>query len=279
MTSSPLILIFCDRSYLPILANFLAAPGAPRPEDVRVYGLDVGAVAFAKTAGTEAVQLSWDGDLAGLWAARIGVFSEILRAGQSFIHTDADAIWLKDPLADWLADDVDMTFTQGTIHPPAVFETWGFVLCCGLFRLNATAASQRFLSRVADDIMETGDDQTSVNRVLMSDGIEWADSASPEYRLRMRGQRFSCWKSALQGHASKADLSVRLVPHRIVQRIHDPMDLDGNVYVSQPLSPKSAPEKLKLFEEMELLFIRKDWQSVPDDAPYQAYLPVGASAS
>lgn len=275
MTKRPLILTFCNRSYLPILANFLAAPGAPSPENLRVYGLDAEAVAFAKAAGAEAVEMPWDGDFASLWAARIGIFKDLLSDGHCIVHTDADAIWLKDPLSEWLLDDADMSFTQGTIHPPEVFERWGFVLCCGLFCLNATAASQGFLSRVADDIEETGDDQTSVNRVLLADRMEWAAGDAPDYKLRMRGLRFSCWKSALHGLAEGGDLSARLVPHRIVQRIQDPIDLDGDVHVSHPLSPKSAPKKLELFEKMGLRFIREDWQSVPNDAPYEAYLASG----
>ena len=263
MPDTPEIITFCNSAYIPVLANFLAAPGAPAPAALTVYGLDPETTSFAEQAGAIARPLDWSGSLGVLWKARLKVFQDLLAEGRSFVHTDVDALWLRTPLDALLAPEPDMTFSQGTIHPPEGHEARGFVLCCGLFRMNATDAARRFLERVADDIPATSDDQSSVNRVLLADGVVWDGAETPDYRLRMRGKRFSCWKRTLIGRAPGDGLTVGLTPHGLVQRIHDPVDTVGRVHVSHPLSPKSAKEKLNLFSELGLLFVSRDRDNTP----------------
>lgn len=275
MPSDPALRVvtFCNRAYLPVLANFLAAPHAPDRDDLVLYGLDPETRAAAEEAGIEARALDWSGDLATLWQARIDVFRALAAEGTDLIHTDADALWVGPGTLDWLTRDTDLAFSQGTVFPPEVHAATGFVLCCGLFRANATPATLRFLEIVGEDVARTGDDQVSVNGVLLGAGTVWAGAGTPDYRLRMRDTAFSCWKRPLTGTAPGLGLSVRLVPHSVVQRIRDPLDLDGRICVSHPLSPKVAGEKLDLFRDSGLLFIREDWRSLPGDAPLDAYRP------
>ena len=55
-----------------------------------------------------------------LWLLRIKLFHQLLRWGYSFIHSDADAFWHRDP-RPWLLEQhrYDILWSQGTISPHA----------------------------------------------------------------------------------------------------------------------------------------------------------------
>lgn len=267
-----LIVTFSNRDYIPVLANFLAAPGAPNPNDLKVYGLDQETVNFARRSGMQAETLEWGGSFKDLWSARIDVFRNLIKNGKNIIHTDLDAIWLRNPVASWMTGDLDMYFSQGTIHPNAMYEKNGFVLCCGLFSMTASDATVKFLDDLKEDLKDTGDDQASLNEVLMEGRTSWNDSDAPDYRLAMKNHRISCWKDSLVGQSERYALSVGLIPHGIVQRIHDPTDTLGHAHVKHPLSPKNASEKLDLFHDLGLLYIRPDWRKVDTSDGLQSFL-------
>lgn len=271
----PLIVTFCNRDYIPVLANFMAAPGAPRTSELKVYGLDRATVEFARCSGAQAEALAWNGVLRDLWTARVEVFENLIERGQDFVHTDADAVWLRNPITTWMNGDLDSYFSQGTIHPTDTHSKLGFVLCCGLFGIRASDATIEFFKRLKQDVKETGDDQTSVNKILMEGRTLWESCASPDYRLRIKNKRFSCWKNLIVGHSEDYGLSVGLIPHGIVQRIHDPTETLAKVNIKHPLSPKKALDKLNLFAALGLLYIRPDWQAVNPSGGLKAFLSSG----
>lgn len=258
MTSNSPVVTFCDRHYIPVLENFLAAPGAPDASDLIVYGLDDETLACAEDAGATARPLAWDGSLDGLWEERLRVFRDLVASGSGFIHSDVDAIWLRDPRGAWSSDDVDMAFSAGTIHPKAVHATWGFVLCCGYFQMNATAGSARLLDLALEAFQASRDDQDTINALLLQQGTEWPDAPSPDYRLRASDTSFSCWKRPVTGQCRALGLTVRLLPHGIVQRIHDPMATGREICIRHPLSLKEGDEKMQTLRELGLVFTDGD---------------------
>lgn len=271
MSNAPLVICFCNVGYIPVLANFFAAPGAPNPASVRIYALDRQAADFAQSAGAEVEQLNWSSNLGKLWKPRIDIFRSLVDEGQDFVHTDSDAVWRRDATVTCIDGSRDMSFSQGSIFPAQVLDVTGFVLCCGLFRMNATEGTKAFLAKVDRDIAETGDDQMSVNRVLLEAGTRWEECKTADYRLRFNGHSFSCWKTSRVGKSEEFGLEVELIPHGLVQRIHDPVGAPRKICVQHPLAPKEAGEKLDLFRKMGLLYIREDWRGVPPGAGMDAY--------
>lgn len=247
------VVSFCDRNYLTLLENFLAAPGAPDGEDMLIYALDEVALKQANSMGVDARLLQWSGDLAELWTARVGVFAELVLSGVSFIHTDLDAVWLRDPRSHLFESDHELVFSQGTIHPREAFDAVGFVLCCGLFMMRAGPVAAKFCELLKDDLEETGDDQASVNRLLSNLGTVWPGHKSPHYRIQFQDAKFSCWSQPLDGICDELGLRIRLLAHKDVMRVHDPIAEDPFVY--HPLSPKDAGEKMEMFENLGLRFI------------------------
>lgn len=246
------VVTFCNENYLSLLDNFCAAPGAPAREAMIVYALDYVTLERASHLGIESRKLDWDGDLASLWTTRTRKFAQLINDGVSFIHTDLDAVWLRDPLAHLFSGDQDMIFSQGTIWPPECHARLGFVLCCGLFAMRPGEASSKFLELMVDDLHRTGDDQVSLNALLMTHETAWPGWLSPDYRLPFEGGKFSCWSKPLDGVCEALDLRVRMIPHRDAMRIKDCTALDP--YVFHPLSPKQSEQKLRMFADLGLRF-------------------------
>jgi hypothetical protein len=193
---------------------------------------DVAATAFADA---RTLHRPFTGDMAGLWIHRTNVISELLESGYSVLHSDADAVWLKDPWAHYFDSDEDLIFSQGTIWPPDSLATKGLVVCCGLFLMRATPAVKAILPEWMSMTAEFGDDQIAINRLLDRALPEW--SISQPYERIYQGQAFTCSPSKMTARAE--NLSVAVLPHERFPRLVD--DLAG-VYVAHPLSPKGAAE-------------------------------------
>jgi len=119
MPSEPLIVTFADSRYLPLLAIWLDKLQRLDLRRIRVYGLDAATFEWCRHRNVDVTSLEWQGDLRLLWVQRIAVFRTLLAAGEEFIHSDADAIWLRNPLQEGSARDLreDLVFSQGTTGP------------------------------------------------------------------------------------------------------------------------------------------------------------------
>jgi hypothetical protein len=252
MTSEPLVITFADSRYQALLAIWLDRLKALEVGRVRVYALDAPLLEWCREREIDAAPLPWQGDLRDLWAQRITVFSGLLAAGEEFVHSDVDAIWVGNPLAAGTARerDEDLVFSQGTIWPPDVFSRWGFVLCCGWFWARPTPGARRFFAALGPDVAASGDDQLSVNRVLAALPMRWECGRGPDYRLSFNGKALPCWTEAIRGANLDASLSVALLPHREFQRLPEPSD---RAMVKHYLTPKNCEQKLAVFRQLGLI--------------------------
>ena len=252
MTSEPLVITFADSSYRPLLAIWLDRLKALEVRRVRVYALDDPLLDWCREREVDAAGVAWQGDLRDLWVQRIRVFSALLAGGEEFIHSDADAIWVGNPLETGSARerDEDLVFSQGTIWPPDVFTRWGFVLCCGWFWARPTPGARRFFAALEPDVAVSGDDQLSVNRVLAAVPMRWECGRGPDYRLPFNGKALACWTAPIRGASSDASLSVTLLPHREFQRLPEPSD---RALVKHYLTPKNCEQKLLMFRQLGLI--------------------------
>ena len=188
--------------------------------------------------------MKWNGDLCDLWVQRIRVFSALAAAGEEFIHSDIDAMWIRNPLQAGSARDSaeDLLFSQGTVWPPDIHDQWGFVLCCGWFWAKPSAAAQRFFEALETDVQRTGDDQVSVNRLLAAQQVRWSHSRQGEYQRTFGDRDVQCWSHVIRGQAGS--LSIALLPQREFQRLPDDPE---QVVVKHYLTPKNCAQKLTAF--------------------------------
>jgi hypothetical protein len=252
MPSEPLVITFADSRYQPLLAIWLAQLRALRVRRVRVYALDRPLLDWCRQQDVEVAALAWKGDLRDLWMQRIRVFSALLAGGAQFIHSDTDAIWVRNPLGTGTARErsEDLVFSQGTVWPPDVHKRWGFVLCCGWFWARPTAGARQFFSALESDVLLSGDDQLSVNRMLAAAPMRWDLSRGPDYRLDFNGQAVPCWATSIRGTNPDASLSVALLPHCEFQRLPEASD---RAVVKHYVTPKNCEQKLLVFRHYGLI--------------------------
>ena len=108
--------------------------------------------------------------LEALTPMRVTLFRALAEHGIDFIHSDADAYWLRDP-RPWLGErgDYDLLASQGTVLPTEQCDRHGFVLCAGFFLCRANARTVRLWSTVEAALADCPDDQVCLNMALLND--------------------------------------------------------------------------------------------------------------
>ena len=104
---------------------------------------------------------------ATLFSLRKKLFLALIRSGSDFIHSDADAFWLQDPMP-WLMQhtEFDLLMSQGTHAPKEHFDRYHFVLCAGFFFCRANVRTQNYFRQVVEMKQL---DQESMNIILAND--------------------------------------------------------------------------------------------------------------
>ena len=190
------------------------------------------------------------------WKFRCEIFLKILDSYGSFIHSDLDAIWLKNPGEILKEIKTDLIFSQGTVHPRPMFDKFGLVACCGFFFIRDSKGARLFLSLLKSDVQSTGDDQVSVNKILYNyiDEFNFEDKYFEKVCLP-NDQIFSikCSNKPIFGDFKNfynVNFSVAILPHFLFPRLKDSVNKFS--IVAHPLAPKSNDEKIKLLKEINL---------------------------
>lgn len=244
-----IILVFANYSYLPVLENWLAAVKKIDVDNYLVISLDEKLYQYLQEKKIATLLRPCDMDLGQLWIHRIEIILELLEEGYNIIHSDADAIWLKDPQPYLEKLSHDMIFSQGTIWPPDVQEKWGFVLCCGFFYLRSNPQAVKFVRKLSGRVRKDKDDQISCNRVLLESGIVW-DEPFQRYKIDFRNREFVCSHHVRSGKSN--DMSIALLPHAQFQRI---FEKENDVYIRHIISEKNSDDIINVLEDSGCKFI------------------------
>ena len=228
------IIVFANYDYLPVLENWFAAMCNIEVADYLVVSLDERLHDVLERRGIDSMLRPCELDLGKLWIHRVEVLLELMEEGYDVIHSDADAIWLKDPQPYLQSLRQDMIFSQGTIWPPDVQDKWGFVLCCGFFMLRSNKKTLQFVNELLQRVKKDKDDQVSCNRILMEQAAVWNKPAKP-YTIDFRGKQFVCSQDTRVGKCGK--LTLALLPHKQFQRIYEKSE---EVYIRHLISEKNS---------------------------------------
>jgi hypothetical protein len=266
---SSVIITFANSLYADVLMNWLVAISLKSIDNYLVIALDRELHASLSDRGIPSLLCEWNTDLGDLWIRRVRVFATLCDAGVDFVHSDVDAIWLRDPRGLYFTDaDVDLVASQGTVWPTDVHRQFGFVLCCGLFRLCSTPVSRQLLTELEPEVVVTRDDQVSLNRLLAARAIKWQVEPADCYHLALGNKRFLCARSLIRGVAPDG-LRVAILPQHLFQRV--PVK-DGQPYVAHFLTPKEPQAKMHEFARHGHLFVRTDWREQKFDVTSLAAL-------
>jgi hypothetical protein len=234
--SSPVIVVFADLAYADVLANWLEHTQKLGVRNILIVALDPQTFEAATSRGIACALLPKAASRAELWATRVELFAALATAGVDFVHSDADAVWLRSPIDELFGQQVDLAFSQGTRLPVDVLARWGFVLCCGLFAARATAASRTFFAAVANRIKIDRDDQVAVNRLLFLANTSWRIDQPGEVRT-WKGASFRTFEKPVFG--SCGDLKLALMPHAQFTRLPE---ISPRTMVAHPLPSPSDRE-------------------------------------
>jgi hypothetical protein len=212
----PVTVVFASRGYLPVLANWLLHARSAGMANILVLALDRQTADFARMNQVSFAPLPSVASRKELWGLRVRVFAALARAGVSFIHSDADAVWLSSPYSMLANADADLVFSQGTIWPRDVAVSRGFVVCCGFFAVKASSASVRLLESARRRVNIKADDQVVLNRALDDWGLVWDGGGDPQIR-QLNGHNFMTYPAVRIGRGH--GLTVALLPHREVTRL------------------------------------------------------------
>ena len=111
-----------------------------------------------------------------IWKTRVRVVSCLVTAGYDVIMSDADALWLSDPM-DYMNlpahRNSSVVASRGNF-PHGLEKMWGATICMGFILFRATGrAMDEFQDTMERIALQTGDDQISVNQAAHQLGITW----------------------------------------------------------------------------------------------------------
>lgn len=250
------IAVFANFDYLPVLQNWIEGMRRLEIDNFLVIAIDRPLFDYLQKENINAIYRPVEPGLGKLWIHRIHVLRELIAQDYDVMHSDADAVWLKDPMETYFEETpYDMLFSQGTYWPPDVHEKWGFVLCCGLFYLRSNPKTKAFLAQMAVSVEQTQDDQISCNRLLEATGIRWEVPAP--YELAFQGRPFTCSDRLITG--SIDGLSMAVLPHRKFQRVLQDAD---DIYVRHIVCDKKADSKINELKQCGC-YLLPDEEAVP----------------
>lgn len=238
-----LVVVFADSKYQAVLDRWLAAIDALGVRNHVVIALDQPLFEALSRRGLAVLHRPCPEELGSLWIHRTHVLLEILEAGFDVVHSDADAIWRKNPLEDYIYDKgFDLIFSPGTYWPLDAHRRWGFVLCCGFYYVRSNEATLVFFRELAGAVRIELDDQVCVNRLLLNRGLEWRMQDS--YELVVDGRQVKCYSRPTEGDAG--GLKVCVLPHAQFQRLPA---CEDHLYIQHWLSKKTAESKLEVLDQ------------------------------
>ncbi|WP_170265722.1 putative nucleotide-diphospho-sugar transferase [Thiohalocapsa marina] len=167
-----------------------------------------------------------------IWTETLKVRRKVLDAGVSYLHSDADAIWLKDVRQIVLSQDADFVTSIADGAPKNALDRWGFVMCLGFYLCRSNTRTKGVYDQYIKMCDHLGHDQNSLNQIFLDAGFNWVPDKN--------GYK--------HGSGPGIDVSATILPERIVSRprtLHEKIDTG----VLHPvLSARTIREKIEILD-------------------------------
>ena len=154
---------------------------------------------------------------------RFGV--SILQRGLNVVHSDADALWIKDPFPLFAGGDIVAERIWG--KPLSVVKEWGAGICTGFYFLRSGPSVLSLASTVQTEIQRKrtqkprwqASDQYFINQVLQRYGVRWANGKKMAGSESMETKFFDRNASVGLAHAPTGrPLRLVMLAHSLVPR-------------------------------------------------------------
>lgn len=247
-----IIIVFANKQYSKVLGNWIEAINKLNITNYLVISMDEILHRQLNEMHIPSIERICNVELGDIWNHRIKVINEIIECGYNVVHSDADAIWLKNPMQEYIYNQpYDMIFSQGTYWPKNAHKKFGFVLCCGFFYIKANKATLRFIKQVGLDVLKSNDDQVSCNEYMLKHDFSW-EIPGKTYIKSFQGVDFTCSEELIRGKNNEFEIAV--LPHSKFQRVQDD---EKDVYVKHIISEKNSDSIIDVMKKNNCWFVNE----------------------
>ena len=168
--------------------------------------------------------------------------------------SDADALWLRDPLEYFSLPgviDSNIVASRGAF-PHIEEQSWGAKMCMGfiLFRARGKCAMTEFLNTMKARMIVFKDDQKSVNYAALDLGIVWDDYSSDTRYTTSTSIGIGTIDTLLDDEGRS--FRVTLLPHSLFPRRCGAPPLPNQTVVAHCRASKDAGQKTEWMQAANL---------------------------
>ncbi len=185
----------------------------------------------------------------------------LLKSGYSVIFSDADAVWLGNPMAH--IRDADLAFQRVVYHPAPIAPLWGFTACSGFVFFRHGTKTTAFVDRCIEEQQSFRCDQVAMNLALLEGEPDWR-CEHDDWMLPAGGVQHDrgsleaafgkCARSSIRGELRRGGLQVLALPHDKFWRHQFVMSSLQEMVICHPNSPKDDLEKIKILDAIGIRF-------------------------
>ncbi|CAM9918971.1 unnamed protein product [Ectocarpus sp. 6 AP-2014] len=184
-----------------------------------------------------------------------------VEAGHDVIMSDADAVWLADPMKDFsLPGVIDSSIVASRGKFPAeVYHVWGSTMCMGFIFFRTTAsrlAMRKFVTAMNGLVLERKDDQIAVNIAARDLGIVWKQEDSDMRYEQSTGLGMGFIDSL--SDKDNGPFTVTLLPHSAYTRICTTTAVSNATVVAHCRASKTPEGKIDWMHSMNLWAIDEE---------------------
>lgn len=185
-----------------------------------------------------------------IWETRVRVLKCLVNEGYNVILSDADALWLGDPMEYINLVNSSSVITSRGSHPHGIGTEWGSTMCMGFAMFRATGiAMNTFQDAMERIVLETGDDQVAVNQAALHLGVAWDEDSDMRYEQSTGFGKGTI--ANLSGDDGKP-FEITLLPHNKFVRLCTHTPLSNDTVVAHCLHAKTANAKTNWMQKLTL---------------------------
>jgi len=215
------IIAFGNSRYKRIAHNWALYLHRHGIENYTIYSLDQDIYDYLveNEINTELLDLNIFNKKTWSWDVRVKCIIRLLDQGHDILHSDLDAIWLKNPL-DLVEEKYDLIASTGKF-PQNIYKKIGYTLCMGwIYYKSSTIIKELFQDILDKNTHDNFDDQIEFNREIFNGN----------------------WQN----------LKLKTLDQSIISRAQPH---DNNTYVSHPLSNKNT-DREKFLKDKNLWILK-----------------------
>lgn len=259
----PLTLMFGNDAYREVIINQMVGFHALNITSYEIVCLDQQLADFMVSIGKPCIGDLIGGGLASIWRARLHIINNLLANGTSVLLTDADAVWIKNPME--FLKDADIVTQRGSF-PLQVGEQLGATACMGFaYFAGSPAVSNFFHEEVMTKFEHDHDDQKALNEALMDDGIYF------DHKLDFEQSR-KIDRGIIPAKEHRRELHVNFLDHYRFPRRCKAGTIHADTIVAHCLSSKHGPSKISSLKEHGLHWLKDDWDLVRGNENFEKYI-------